>query len=62
MAARTSNRKVIAAKMGSQIGGKFTTAGDHKVCPECAASAGQYKDKGGKGAPPLHPNCRCNLG
>lgn len=59
MAARTSTRQVIAGKMAAGIGEKFTTKNDHKVCPDCASRAGKYVDKGGKGAPPVHPNCRC---
>jgi len=60
MAARTSSRKVIAQKMAAGLGGKWTTQGDDKVCPDCASKAGQYKDKNGVGAPPAHPNCRCS--
>lgn len=34
---------------------KIKTAGDKKVCAECASKRG----KGG--IPPYHPNCRCQV-
>lgn len=39
---------------------EFTTAGDLRVCPECAALEGEVlKVEEAKGLIPLHPNCRC---
>lgn len=39
---------------------EHTTAGDRRVCPECAALAGTtYTMDEARGAIPVHPNCRC---
>lgn len=39
---------------------EWDTAGDDKVCPRCAALAGQvFEIKEARGMLPLHPNCRC---
>ena len=39
---------------------EHVTAGDRRVCPECAALAGTvYKLDEARGAIPVHPNCRC---
>jgi SPP1 gp7 family putative phage head morphogenesis protein len=39
---------------------EWSTAGDDRVCPECAAHQGKkYKLDEASGLIPLHPNCRC---
>jgi len=39
---------------------EWSTAGDDRVCPECASYEGVvYKVKDARGLIPLHPNCRC---
>jgi SPP1 gp7 family putative phage head morphogenesis protein len=42
------------------IKAEWSTAGDDRVCPLCAAREGQvYKVSEAHGLIPLHPNCRC---
>lgn len=46
----------------SEVGGKaeWSTAGDSRVCPICAALDGSvYSIKKARGRIPQHPNCRC---
>lgn len=39
---------------------EWTTAGDDRVCPRCAANDGEvFTIKQARGLIPLHPNCRC---
>ena len=39
---------------------EFTTAGDGRVCPECASLDGMVVEvDSGRGEIPVHPNCRC---
>ncbi|QDP54864.1 MAG: hypothetical protein Unbinned3891contig1000_62 [Prokaryotic dsDNA virus sp.] len=39
---------------------EWSTAGDDRVCPRCAANEGKvYNMKEARGLIPLHPNCRC---
>lgn len=39
---------------------EWSTAGDDRVCPECAEMEGQVFDiEEARGMIPLHPNCRC---
>lgn len=39
---------------------EFSTAGDDRVCPECAALDGAIYDlEDARGVIPVHPNCRC---
>lgn len=40
---------------------EWSTAGDDRVCPRCAAMEGKtFKVKDSHGKIPLHPNCRCS--
>ena len=40
---------------------EFQTAGDDRVCPQCAALNGEiYKVEDARGVIPVHPRCRCN--
>lgn len=42
------------------IKAEWTTAGDERVCPECADREGQlFTVDEARGLIPLHPNCRC---
>lgn len=42
------------------IESEWSTAGDDRVCPQCAAREGKvYTVKDARGLIPLHPNCRC---
>lgn len=52
-----------AGVQGIGIKAEFRTAGDSKVCPECAAAAanGPYTIDAARGMIPLHPNCRCAM-
>jgi SPP1 gp7 family putative phage head morphogenesis protein len=53
------------ADVGNRVSGvtllaEHTTAGDRRVCPECAALAGtRYTLEEARGAIPVHPSCRC---
>lgn len=41
---------------------EHVTAGDRRVCDECAALAGEvYTVKEARGRIPIHPNCRCTF-
>lgn len=45
---------------GVSIQAEWTTAGDDRVCPDCAAREGTvYELEEARGLIPLHPNCRC---
>jgi len=45
---------------GVTLMAEHVTAGDRRVCPECAALAGTvYTTSEARGAIPVHPNCRC---
>lgn len=43
----------------------FITAGDERVCPECAKLHGQHfkvsEMRVGENAPPMHPSCHCSV-
>jgi SPP1 gp7 family putative phage head morphogenesis protein len=44
----------------TQAAVEFSTAGDDRVCPICAALQGKvYSIKKAHGVIPVHPNCRC---
>jgi len=39
---------------------EFTTAGDRRVCPQCASLEGQvFTTQEARGVIPVHPSCRC---
>jgi len=43
------------------IKAEWSTAGDDRVCPECAPNEGRVFDmETARGMIPLHPNCRCS--
>lgn len=45
---------------GVTVVAEYATAGDLRVCPECAALDGQiYSLSDARGVIPVHPNCRC---
>lgn len=45
---------------GLQVRAEFSTAGDSRVCPQCAALEGTtYTREEARGVIPVHPNCRC---
>lgn len=46
-------------EVGAEV--EWSTAGDGRVCPQCAAMQGKiFKVKDAEGLIPLHPNCRCS--
>lgn len=50
--------KLGVKELGVQA--EWTTAGDDRVCPECAKNEGKrFSIDEARGLIPLHPNCRC---
>lgn len=55
--------RLRARRLGVTLETAWSTAGDAKVCEECAALEGVAWELGSADIqrPPLHPNCRCRL-
>ncbi len=46
---------------GVELDAEWITAGDGRVCPDCASHGGKiYPIQEARGMIPLHPNCRCS--
>lgn len=54
------NAYAEAGVEGVNVKAEFATAGDSRVCPECARLEGKtYTIDESRGVIPVHPNCRC---
>jgi SPP1 gp7 family putative phage head morphogenesis protein len=61
-AVATLNSFKEAGIEGVNVLAEFTTAGDGKVCAECADLEGKtYSLEDAEGLIPVHPNCRCTF-
>lgn len=50
----------VAGDVSVTVKAEWLTAGDRRVCPDCAALEGnEYKIEEARGMLPLHPQCRC---
>lgn len=59
MAGKLSQRKRIASKITSGLGGRIKVIHDDNSCAICISRDGQYKDN--SQLPPYHENCRCTV-
>lgn len=56
----TLNAYEEAGVEGVEVEAEWTTAGDARVCPECAGMEGRvFTLSAARGMIPAHPNCRC---